>query len=133
LRLSLCDDVDGDSRTCTPSRRRVVDGTRLHTWRNDGTGPPEVLSTGWAPHPRRGPGSRTPVVALTSLDGTIAGSVARSGRLIHHELRVEDHADDLIAVMDAAGQSRPVIIGWSLGVYVAFAVAPPPARPGWSG
>jgi pimeloyl-ACP methyl ester carboxylesterase len=38
-------------------------------------------------------------------------------------IRVEDHAHDLLAVMDAAGQARPVIVGWSVGVNVAFEVA----------
>jgi pimeloyl-ACP methyl ester carboxylesterase len=36
---------------------------------------------------------------------------------------VEDHAADLGAVMDAAGMERAVLVGWSLGVNVAFAFA----------
>ncbi len=38
-------------------------------------------------------------------------------------IRVEDHAADLEAVMDAAGLARAVLLGWSVGVNVAFQFA----------
>jgi pimeloyl-ACP methyl ester carboxylesterase len=105
----------------------------LHAWRNDGTGPPEVLSNGLGAPPQAWP-AITDTGSGFDLAGWHHRGLGGSERTANpSRIRVEDHADDLIAVMDAAGQSRPVIIGWSLGVYVAFAVAPPPARPGWSG
>ena len=38
-------------------------------------------------------------------------------------IAVEDHADDLMAVMDAYKMKRAIVVGWSLGVNVAFEVA----------
>ena len=38
-------------------------------------------------------------------------------------ITVADHTDDLIAVMDGYGIKRAVVIGWSLGVNVAFEAA----------
>lgn len=38
-------------------------------------------------------------------------------------VRIEDHVADLLAVLDAVGAHRPVLIGWSMGVQVAVEAA----------
>jgi 3-oxoadipate enol-lactonase len=100
-----------------------ADGTRLHAWRNDGSGLPVALSNGLGAPPQAWPGitDTDSGFDVVGWDHRGLGGSQRPADL--SRIRVEDHADDLLAVMDAAGQSRSVIIGWSLGVNVAFEVA----------
>jgi 3-oxoadipate enol-lactonase len=50
----------------------------------------------------------------------LAGSERPADR---RRVRVEDHADDARAVLDAYGMPSATVIGWSLGVNVAFELA----------
>jgi pimeloyl-ACP methyl ester carboxylesterase len=51
--------------------------------------------------------------------GTAGGSRPADRRRV----RIEDHVDDLIALMDAEGVDRAVLVSWSIGVNVAFEAA----------
>ena len=107
------------------TRRTIAsrDGTRLSIWTNDGSGVPVILSNGLG----------TPVEAwpeiindkdryrVASWDHRGLGGSERPVDESH--VGVADHSDDLMAVMDAYDMKRAVIIGWSLGVNVAFEVA----------
>lgn len=106
--------------------RRVVesaDGTRLGTWSNGGTGVPVVISNGLG----------TPIEAWSSIvrqrdryrvvTWDYRG-LGRSQRPVdERRITVADHANDLRAVMDAYDMPRAVVVGWSVGVNVAFEVA----------
>lgn len=106
--------------------RRIVtsqDGTRIACWTNDGSGVPIVLSNGLG----------TPVEAwpevinarqnyrVVSWDHRGLGASERPAD--ETRISVNDHADDLVATMDAFDMDRAIVIGWSLGVNVAFEVA----------
>ena len=110
------------------------DGTRLCWWDNDVVGgTPVVISNGLGASPAAWPflgGPRGP-------DGPTVGAAGRVYRAItwHHRglgnserpsdenrIGVGDHADDMLAVMDAAGVGRALVVGWSIGVGVAFEV-----------
>lgn len=108
------------------SVRRVVhsgDGTGLGTWSNNGAGVPVVISNGLG----------TPVEAWSSIARQTDRyrvvtwdyrGLGRSHRPAdERRITVEDHADDLTAVMDAYDMPRAVVVGWSVGVNVAFEVA----------
>jgi pimeloyl-ACP methyl ester carboxylesterase len=99
------------------------DGTRVRTWTNGADGEPLVVSNGLG----------APPTAWSRLAEADCGFRAVSwwhrglgGSERPHDptrVRVEDHAADLEAVMDAAGITRALLLGWSVGVNVAFEFA----------
>lgn len=99
------------------------DGTRLRRWDNGAEGVPVVISNGLGASP----------TVWTFLHGEDCGYHATTW---HHRglggsarpedethIRVDDHVDDLLTAMDAAGMERALVIGWSLGVAVAIEAA----------
>jgi pimeloyl-ACP methyl ester carboxylesterase len=109
--------------------RRVTgaDGTVLRAWSNvgpgEGGGPAVLLCNGLGAPPQAWPG----VVArdsgfrvLTWYQRGLGGSARPRDR---DRVRVEDHADDARAVLDAYGVGSALVVGWSLGVNVAFELA----------
>ncbi|SES77701.1 Pimeloyl-ACP methyl ester carboxylesterase [Geodermatophilus poikilotrophus] len=102
---------------------RGADGTRLRAWSNDGDGVPVLLCNGlgaptaaWPLITGRDSGFRVVSWAHRGL----AGSERPADR---SRVRVEDHADDARAVLDAYDMPSATVIGWSLGVNVAFELA----------
>lgn len=100
----------------------ATDGTRLRGWDNGATGVPVVLSNGLGASPAAWPflASASDLHVVTWHHRGLGGS----GRPADESrITVADHADDLEAVMDAAGMSRALLVGWSVGVVVALEVA----------
>lgn len=106
------------------------DGTRIRWWDNEcpgDSGPPVVISNGLGASPAAWP--------FLGGDGRPAPGTPRAVTWHHRGLggsdrpadperiRIGDHVDDMLAVMDAAGIERAVVIGWSVGVAVAFEAA----------
>jgi len=104
------------------SRRTIVsrDGTRLLCWSNDGAGVPVVLSNGLGTPVEAWPEviDQVDTYRVVSWDHRGLGGSQRPSD--EARITVADHSDDLAAVMDAFGIETAVIIGWSLGVNVAF-------------
>ncbi|GAA4904991.1 pimeloyl-ACP methyl ester carboxylesterase [Actinomycetospora succinea] len=99
------------------------DGTRLRRWDNGAAGVPVVLSNGLGASATAWPflhGEHCGYHATTWYHRGLGGS-ARPADESH--IRVGDHADDLIATLDAAGMDRAVVVGWSVGVAVAIEAA----------
>jgi pimeloyl-ACP methyl ester carboxylesterase len=99
-----------------------ADGTRVRAWRNGNDGVPVVLSNGLGTPPTAWPaitGDAGLEVVTWFYRGTGGGSRPADRRRV----RVEDHVDDLLAVMDVEGIERAVLVGWSVGVNVAFETA----------
>lgn len=106
------------------------DGTRIRWWDNgcsgDG-GVPVVISNGLGASPaawpflggdgRPGPG--TPRAVTWHHRGLGGSERPRDASRIG----IGDHVDDMLAVMDAAGIERAAVVGWSVGVAVAFEAA----------
>ncbi|MGZ4656345.1 MAG: alpha/beta fold hydrolase [Blastococcus sp.] len=102
---------------------RGADGTALRAWCNDGVGPPVLLCNGlgapeaaWPRLVARSSGYRV----LTWSYRGLAGSARPADPA---RVRVEDHADDARAVLDAFDVPAATVLGWSLGVNVAFELA----------
>ena len=102
---------------------RSADGTRLRAWCNDGAGTPVLLCNGlgtppdaWPRITARNSGYRVVTWSYRGLGGS--ERPADPG-----QVRVEDHADDARAVLDAFEMPSAALVGWSLGVNVAFELA----------
>ncbi|GLZ45529.1 alpha/beta hydrolase [Actinomycetospora sp. NBRC 106375] len=111
---------DGDGHVEDVTAR---DGTRLRRWDNGAAGVPVVVSNGLGASPAAWPflhGAHCGYHATTWHHRGLGGS-ARPEDEAH--IRVDDHVDDLLTVMDAAGMSRAIVVGWSVGVAVAIEAA----------
>lgn len=99
------------------------DGTRLVAWRNGGRGVPVLLSNGLGAPPQAWPGIAERDSGFDVVGWHHRGLGGSDRPADPSRVRVEDHVDDLIATMDAAGLSRALLLGWSVGVNVAFELA----------
>ena len=102
---------------------RSGDGTRLRAWCNDGAGLPVLLCNGlgappeaWPRITARGSGYRVVTWDQRGLGGS--ERPADPSRV-----RVEDHTEDARTVLDAFDLPSATVLGWSLGVNVAFELA----------
>jgi 3-oxoadipate enol-lactonase len=102
---------------------RGADGTGLRAWCNDAEGEPVLICNGLGAPPE----AWSQVVAqdsgfrvITWYQRGLGGSERPRDPA---RIRVEDHADDARAVLDAFEMSSPTVVGWSLGVNVAFELA----------
>lgn len=104
------------------------DGTRLRWWDNgfptggvSGHELPVVVSNGLGASPAAWPFlADGPRRAVTWHHRGLGGSERPADE---SRITLDDHADDMLAVMDAAGLDRALVVGWSVGVGVALEVA----------
>ena len=101
----------------------ATDGTLLRTWSNDGTGTPLVISNGLGTPPAAWPTIAKPDSGFRAVTWYQRGLGGSERPRDPAAIRIEDHADDLGVVMAAAGMDRALLLGWSLGVNVAFEFA----------
>ena len=102
---------------------RGADGTALRAWCNDGTGTPVLLCNGLGAPPTAWPRITAPdrgYRVATWYQRGLGGSERPADR---SRVQVEDHADDARAVLDAYGMRSAIVVGWSLGVNIAFELA----------
>jgi 3-oxoadipate enol-lactonase len=102
---------------------RSADGTGIRAWCNDAVGEPVLLCNGLGTPPAAWPrviardsGYRVVTWYQRGLDGSERPTDPA-------RIRVEDHADDARAVLDAFEMDSATVVGWSLGVNVAFELA----------
>jgi 3-oxoadipate enol-lactonase len=102
---------------------RSGDGTMVRAWSNGGTGVPVLLCNGLGAPPDAWPGLLPPDCGyqVVSWDQRALGGSDRPAD--RARIRVEDHTDDARAVLDAFGLETATVVGWSLGVNVAFELA----------
>ena len=101
----------------------ATDGTLLQTWSNQGTGLPLVISNGLGTPPGAWPTitpSDSGYRVVTWYQRGLGGSERPRDPAA---IRIEDHAEDLGVVMDKAGMDRALLLGWSVGVNIAFEFA----------
>ena len=102
---------------------RSPDGTVLRAWDNGADGVPLVVSNGLGSVPGAWPALADPACGYRAVTWYHRGTLGSARPADPGRVRVEDHVDDLFAVMDAAGVERAVLAGWSIGVNVAFEAA----------
>ncbi|MDD7941444.1 alpha/beta fold hydrolase [Actinomycetospora lutea] len=102
---------------------RSGDGTALSVWDNAAPGAPVVISNGIGASYGSWPRLAAPDCGVHAVGWHHRGLGGSQRPRDERRIGVADHADDLEAVMDEAGFDRAVLVGWSLGVGVAFEVA----------
>lgn len=100
-----------------------ADGTRIRGWAGEGDGPPLLLSNGLGTVPQAWPCLTTPDCGYDVVSWYHRGTFGTDRPADLRRVRVQDHVDDAVAVMDAAGVERAVVAAWSIGVNVAFELA----------
>ena len=99
------------------------DGTWIRTWDNQVAGHPVVISNGMGAPPSAWPLLDEPGCGVHAVSWYHRGLDTSERPEDLDRVTVEDHAADLEAVMDAAGMDRALLVGWSVGVNVAFTFA----------
>ena len=96
------------------------DGTLLRGWANDGDGLPLVISNGLGTIPEAWPALVAPDSGYDTVTWYYRGTFGSRRPADRRRIRVEDHVDDLVALMDARGIERALIASWSVGVNIGF-------------
>ena len=102
---------------------RGADGTGLSAWCNDGAGTPVLLCNGLGAPPAAWPRIVAPDSGYRVVSWAQRGLGGSDRPEDRSRVRVEDHADDARAVLEAFGMPSAMVVGWSLGVNVAFELA----------
>lgn len=102
---------------------RSSDGTRLQGWTNGGDGLPLVLSNGLGTIPQAWPSLASPDCGYAAISWYHRGTFGSERPSDPSRVGIDDHVDDLIALMDARGVERALVACWSIGVNVGFELA----------
>lgn len=96
------------------------DGTLLRGWANDGDGVPLVISNGLGTIPEAWPALIAPDSGYDAVTWYYRGTFGSRRPADPRRIRVEDHVDDLVALMDSRGIDRALVACWSIGVNIGF-------------
>lgn len=99
------------------------DGTSLLGWHNNGRGPTVIVSNGLGVPPEAWPRLLDPDCGYRVFGWNHRGVMGSDRPADIDRVRVEDHADDALALMDHLNVDRALFIAWSIGVNVSFEVA----------
>jgi pimeloyl-ACP methyl ester carboxylesterase len=113
----------GERRESFPDHVVSRDGTRVRTWTNGADGEPLVISNGLGAPPSAWSRLAAADCGFRAVSWWHRGLGGSERPEDSTRVRVEDHAADLEAVMDAASMTRALLLGWSVGVNVAFEFA----------
>jgi pimeloyl-ACP methyl ester carboxylesterase len=109
-----------------------ADGTRIRVWRTGQTGQAVLLCPGLGTMPEAWPYlTRAEEAKAVPVDGSRLrvhswyhrGTFGSARPADPTRIRLADHVDDALAVLDDAGIERAVVMGWSVGVTVAAELA----------
>ena len=96
------------------------DGTAIRGWRGDGDGIPVVLSNGLGTIPQAWPGLMSADSGYRVRTWYYRGTFGSQRPADLGRIRVEDHVDDMVALMDHESIDRALVACWSIGVNIAF-------------
>lgn len=100
-----------------------ADGTRIRGWTNDGDGVPVVIANGLGTPPTAWPTLLTRDSGFAAYTWYYRGTGGSDRPADLSRITVDDHVEDMLALLDARGVERAVVACWSIGVNVAFAFA----------
>jgi 3-oxoadipate enol-lactonase len=108
-----------------------ADGTVLRAWigdsagdsAGDGDGLPLLISNGLGTIPQAWPGLVAPDSGYRTLTWYYRGTFGTQRPSDPARVRIEDHVDDAVAVLDATGVQRALVACWSIGVNIGFELA----------
>lgn len=104
-----------------------ADGTRLRGWASDGPAggeaPPLLLCNGLGTIPQAWPALVAPDSGYRTVSWYQRGTFGSDRPADERRIRVRDHVEDAVALMDARGIDRALVASWSVGVNVAFELA----------
>lgn len=99
------------------------DGTRLRAWTNDVDGPTVVLCNGLGTSPYAWPALLDPGCGVRVISWNHRGTGGSARPADPDHVGIDAFAEDAIAVMDDAGVTSAVLMGWSMGVNTMYEVA----------
>jgi 3-oxoadipate enol-lactonase len=102
---------------------RSADGTVVRGWHNDGSGLPVLISNGLGTTPESWPSLVRPDSGYDVTTWYYRGTFGSQRPTDRTRIRVEDHVEDAVAVMDAQGVDRALVVCWSIGVNIGFELA----------
>ena len=100
-----------------------ADGTCIRGWRGDGDGVPVVISNGLGTIPQAWPGLIREDSGYRAVTWYYRGTFGSDRPVDRRRIRVEDHVDDMVALMDHEGIDRALVASWSIGVNIGFEFA----------
>lgn len=99
------------------------DGTVLKAWRNDQPGVPLLIANGLGTTPEAWPALVRDGSGYDAVSWYQRGTFGSQRPADRSRIRVEDHVEDAVALLDSQGIDRALVACWSIGVNVAFEVA----------
>lgn len=100
-----------------------ADGTRLRAWSNGADGPTVLLCNGLGTNPYAWPGFLTPDCGVHVISWNHRGVGGSERPTDRGRVSMDVFVEDALAVLDDAGIESCTVIGWSMGVNLAFELA----------
>lgn len=104
-------------------RVRSADGTEIQAWTNDVEGPTVLLCNGLGTNPYAWPALLHPECGVRVISWNHRGTGGSDRPLDPNHVGVTAFVEDAVAVLDEAGVTSCVVLGWSMGVNTAFELA----------
>ncbi len=99
------------------------DGTVVQAWDSGGSGVPLVIANGLGTIPEAWPSLAGADSGYRTLTWYQRGTFGSERPRDLSRIRVEDHVEDMVALMDSRGMDRALVACWSIGVNIAFEFA----------
>jgi pimeloyl-ACP methyl ester carboxylesterase len=118
--------VDTIAHTSSPVTSQQVtsaDGTLIEAWSSQDSGIPVLMCNGLGASPSAWPAIVAEASGFRVVGWDYRGLGASERPRNPERVQVEDHTADARAVLDAFGLPSATVVGWSLGVNVAFELA----------
>lgn len=97
-----------------------ADGTRIRAWRSGQPGVPLIIANGLGTTPEAWPSLIGEGSGYDTVTWYQRGTFGSQRPVDKARIRVEDHVEDMLAVLDDQGIERALVACWSIGVNIAF-------------
>ncbi len=100
-----------------------ADGTVLRGWTDESDGLPLLISNGLGTIPQAWPGLVGTGSGYRACTWYYRGTFGSHRPTDPARVRIEDHVEDAVALLDAMGMERALVACWSIGVNIGFELA----------